>query len=72
MKFQKIKKYLVEVQAELAKAQWPWTNDEHGLKRFRELWNSSLIVIIAMMLVGGYISFFDFITINVIGFLTRP
>jgi hypothetical protein len=29
-------------------------------------------VIIAMLLVGGYISFFDFITINVVGFLTRP
>jgi hypothetical protein len=25
-----------------------------------------------MLLVGGYISFFDFITINVVGFLTRP
>ena len=72
MKFKKIKKYLVEVQGELTKAQWPWSNDEHGLKRFKELWNSSLVVIIAMMLVGGYISFFDFITINVIGFLTRP
>ncbi len=67
----KIKRYLVEVRAELAKAQWPWSNEERGVKRFKELWNSSLIVIIAMMLVGGYISFFDFITINVIGFLTR-
>ncbi len=67
----KIKCYLAEVRAELAKAQWPWSNEEHGLKRFKELWNSSLIVIIAMMLIGGYISFFDFITINVIGFLTR-
>jgi len=72
MKFQKIRKYLVEVRGELAKAQWPWSNEEHGLKRFKELWNSSLVVIIAMMLIGGYISFFDFITINVIGFLTRP
>ena len=68
----KLKKYITEVQAELGKAQWPWSNDEHGIKRFRELWNSSLVVIIAMLLVGGYISFFDFITINVIGFLTHP
>ncbi|MFI0348089.1 MAG: preprotein translocase subunit SecE [Chthoniobacterales bacterium] len=68
----KIKKYITEVKAELAKAQWPWSNDEHGIKRFRELWSSSLVVIVAMLLVGGYISFFDFITINVIGFLTHP
>lgn len=68
----KIKKYITEVNAELAKAQWPWSNDEHGLKRFRELWNSSLVVIIAMLLIGGYISFFDFVTINVISFFTHP
>lgn len=67
----KIRKYITEVQIELHKAQWPWSNEEHGLKRFRELWNSTLVVIIAMLLMGGYISFFDFITINIIGFLTR-
>ncbi|MBX9742953.1 MAG: preprotein translocase subunit SecE [Chthoniobacterales bacterium] len=70
--FSKITKYIQEVQIELTKAQWPWSNEEHGIKRFKELWSSSLVVIIAMLLVGGYISFFDFITINVIGFLTKP
>lgn len=70
--FKKIKSYISEVQVELTKAQWPWSNEEHGLKRFRELWNSSLVVIIAMLLIGGYIAFFDFVTINVVGFLTRP
>ncbi|MFZ4116118.1 MAG: preprotein translocase subunit SecE [Chthoniobacterales bacterium] len=69
--FQKISNYIKEVQAELKKAQWPWSNEEHGIKRFKELWNSSLVVIIAMLLIGGYISFFDFITINIIGFLTH-
>ncbi len=67
----KINNYIQEVQTELQKAQWPWSNEESGLKRFRELWSSSLVVIIAMLLMGGYISFFDFITINIIGFLTR-
>ena len=70
--FQKIGKYIREVRGELHKAQWPWSNEEHGFKRFKELWNSSLVVIVAMLLVGGYIAFFDFITINVIGFLTQP
>jgi preprotein translocase subunit SecE len=67
----KINNYIEEVKIELQKAQWPWSNEESGLKRFRELWSSSLVVIIAMLLMGGYISFFDFITINIIGFLTR-
>ena len=70
--FQKIGKYIKEVQVELHKAQWPWDKEERGFKRYKELWNSSLVVIIAMLLVGGYIAFFDFITVNVVGFLTRP
>jgi preprotein translocase subunit SecE len=64
--------YFGEVRAELAKVQWPWDDSERGFKRYKELWDSTLVVIIAMLLVGGYISFFDFITINVVGFLTRP
>jgi preprotein translocase subunit SecE len=70
--FQKIGNYIKEVQVELNKAQWPWNSDERGFKRYRELWNSSLVVIVAMLLVGGYIAFFDFITVNVVGFLTKP
>ncbi len=64
--------YIGEVRGELAKVQWPWDDSERGFKRYKELWDSTLIVIIAMLLVGGYISFFDFITINVVGYLTKP
>ncbi len=64
--------YFGEVRAELAKVQWPWDDSERGFRKYKELWDSTLVVIIAMLLVGGYISFFDFITINVFGFLTRP
>ncbi len=70
--FSKISKYIKEVQVELHKAQWPWNPEENGFKRYKELWNSSLVVIIAMLLIGGYIAFFDFITVNVVGFLTHP
>jgi preprotein translocase subunit SecE len=68
----KITTYINEVRAELAKVQWPWDDSERGFKRYKELWDSTLVVIIAMLLVGGYISFFDFVTINVVGFLTHP
>ncbi len=30
-----------------------------------------MVVLIAMLILGGYISFFDFILINVVGFLTK-
>ena len=68
----KIFTYFSEVRTELAKVQWPWDDSERGFKKYKELWDSTLVVIIAMLLVGGYISFFDFITINVVGFLTHP
>ena len=68
----KVSTYFSEVRAELAKVQWPWDDSERGFKKYKELWDSTLVVIIAMLLVGGYISFFDFITINVVGFLTHP
>jgi preprotein translocase subunit SecE len=64
--------YFGEVRTELKKAQWPWDDSERGFRKYKELWDSTLVVIIAMLLVGGYISFFDFITINVVGFLTKP
>lgn len=70
--FAKIRKFLQEVRAELAKAQWPWNPSEKGFKRYKELWDSTLVVVIAMLIVGGYIAFFDLVTINVVGFLTRP
>jgi preprotein translocase subunit SecE len=64
--------YIGEVRAELAKVQWPWDDSEHGFKKYKELWDSTLVVIIAMLLVGGYIAFFDFITISLVGSLTHP
>lgn len=68
--FGKIKKFVGEVRTELGKAQWPWDPNETGFKRYKTLWDSTIVVLIAMLLLGGYISFFDFLLINVVGFLT--
>jgi preprotein translocase subunit SecE len=68
----KTRKFFGEVRVELGKAQWPWDLNERGFKRYKELWDSTVVVVIAMLLLGGYISFFDLVTINVVGFLTAP
>jgi preprotein translocase subunit SecE len=70
--FAKTKKFIAEVRVELGKAQWPWDPNEKGFKRYKTLWDSTVVVVIAMLLLGGYIAFFDLITINVVGFLTAP
>lgn len=70
--FSKSRKFITEVRVELAKANWPWDPNEKGFRRYKELTDSTVVVMIAMILLGGYIAFFDFILINVVGFLTRP
>jgi preprotein translocase subunit SecE len=68
----KVRNFITEVRTELGKAQWPWDPNEKGFKRYKELVDSTMVVVIAMVILGGYIAFFDLILINVVGFLTRP
>jgi preprotein translocase subunit SecE len=70
--FAKISRFTAEVRGELAKATWPWDPNEKGFRRYKELWDSTVVVMIAMLLVGGYIAAFDLILINVVNFLIRP
>ncbi len=67
----KTKSFISEVRLELQKASWPWDPKEKGMKRYKELTDSTLVVIIAMLLLGGYVALFDFILVNVIHFFTR-
>jgi len=70
--FGKIRKFVSEVRAELSKAQWPWDPNEKGFKRFKELSDSTVVVLIAMLLLGGYIAVFDLFLVAVVGYLTHP
>jgi preprotein translocase subunit SecE len=67
----KTKTFFSEVRLELQKASWPWDLKEKGMKRYKELTDSTIVVVIAMLLLGGYVALFDFILINVIHFFTR-
>jgi len=70
--FGKTRKFLIEVKGELLKASWPWDPNEKGFRRYRELANSTMVVVVAMVLLGGYIAFFDLFLVKVVGFLTAP
>jgi len=67
----KLKIFISEVKTELAKASWPWDPKERGFKKYKELTDSTLVVVIAMLLLSGYISFWDFILVNVVSALTK-
>ena len=57
----KIGTFLSEVKVELTKASWPWEPKEKGSKKYKELIDSTIIVLIAMMLLSGYVAGWDFI-----------
>ena len=67
----KVKSFFGEVKVELQKASWPWDPKERGFRRYKELTDSTLVVLIAMLLLGGYVALFDFILVNVVHYFTR-
>ncbi len=67
----KVKNFFGEVKVELQKASWPWDPKEKGFRRYKELTDSTLVVIIAMLLLGGYVALFKFVLVNFVHFFTR-
>ncbi|MDF1752204.1 MAG: preprotein translocase subunit SecE [Verrucomicrobiales bacterium] len=66
----KLGKYIGEVNGELKKATWPWDPKEKGVKKYKQLIDSTVVVIIAMLLLGAYVAFVDFAMQNLMKFLT--
>jgi preprotein translocase subunit SecE len=69
--FTKVKNFFSEVKVELQKASWPWEPKEKGIRRYKELTDSTMVVVIAMLLLGGYVALFDFVLVNFVHFFTR-
>ena len=63
--------FFTEVKVELQKASWPWEPKEKGMKKYKELVDSTMIVVIAMLLLSGYIALWEFILQTVVGAVTH-
>ncbi len=68
--FARISTFVGEVKGELYKATWPWDPKEHGFKRYKELYDSTVVVVIAMLLLAGYVALWDLLLLNVVSALT--
>lgn len=70
--FKKVSAFLGEVKGELRKASWPWESDPKikGFKKYKELIDSTVVVLVAMILLAGFVSLWDFIHTQVITFIT--
>jgi preprotein translocase subunit SecE len=69
--FTKFIAFYGEVIGELRKANWPWETDPKikGLRKFKELVDSTMVVLIAMVLLAGYVQAWDFIHVQLITLL---
>ncbi len=67
--FSKISNFLGEVKGELRKASWPWESDPKvkGVKKYKELIDSTVVVLIAMILLAGFVQFWDFLHVMIVG-----
>lgn len=66
--FRKISQYIAAVKGELKKCSWPWESDPKvsGFKKYRELSGSTIVVLVAMVLLGAYVAFFDYVLAAVV------
>ena len=65
-----IVKFVGEVKVELDKCSWPWDPNQTGFKRYKELIESTVVVIISVVLLAGYVTSWDFLLAHVVGAAT--
>jgi len=60
--------FIGEVKTELRKATWPWDNNPNvkGVDKYRELISSTLVVLIAIVLLAAFVALSDTISQTVI------
>ncbi|MEO1857466.1 MAG: preprotein translocase subunit SecE [Rubritalea sp.] len=71
--FNKSRNFLEEVKAELRKATWPWDSDPKakGLKKYKELVDSTVVVIIAIILLAGFVAVSDLLLSEALVMITK-
>ena len=63
-------KFVGEVKVELDKCSWPWDPNQSGIKRYKELIESTMVVIISVILLAGFVTTSDLVLAHVVGALT--
>jgi preprotein translocase subunit SecE len=63
-------KFVGETKVELDKCSWPWDPNQAGFKKFRELRDSTVVVILSVILLAGFVTTSDWLLTHLVGFLT--
>jgi preprotein translocase subunit SecE len=69
----RISRFVSEVKGELRKANWPWESDPKikGFKKYKELVDSTIVVLIATVLLAGFVTLWDTICTTGLNFITK-
>jgi preprotein translocase subunit SecE len=65
-----ILKFVGEVKVELDKCSWPWDPNQTGFKKYKELIESTVVVVISVVLLAGFVTSCDWILTHLVGALT--
>jgi preprotein translocase subunit SecE len=65
-----ILKFVGEVRIELDKCSWPWDPNMTGFKKFKELRDSTVVVILSVIMLAGFVTTCDFFLTHLVGYLT--
>jgi preprotein translocase subunit SecE len=63
-------KFINEVRVELDKCSWPWDPNQTGFKKYKELRDSTVVVILSVILLAGFVTSSDWILTHLVGALT--
>jgi preprotein translocase subunit SecE len=63
-------KFVGEVRVELDKCSWPWDPNQTGFKKYKELRDSTVVVILSVILLAGFVTSCDWILTHLAGYLT--
>jgi len=65
-----IVKFVSEVKVELDKCSWPWDPNLSGFKKYKELIESTAVVVVTTILLAGFVTTSDLVLAHVVGFVT--
>jgi len=63
-------KFVGEVKVELDKCSWPWDPNLTGFKKYKELIESTVVVVISVVLLAGFVTSCDWILTHLVGAMT--
>jgi preprotein translocase subunit SecE len=63
-------KFIGEVKVELDKCSWPWDPNQTGFKKYKELRDSTVVVILSVVMLAGFVTSCDWVLTHLVGALT--